>query len=342
MDPSRRALCVLERGPRLPSRVLEDATCLLARGLDLLLGLALGGEHPRHRRRDIAGGCGDPWMFAGLAHGDSPPGGPVREGATAPAARATGPWSTSGSLWNIRDLPSIPGVGQRVLEVRFAAAKGPAGRATSAGLRRRIMRVSPPGPPMRFDAEFYRRFYEDPATRVASADEARRLGDFIGAYAAYLGVRVGRVLDAGCGLGQLRPPLLERFPRARYVGLEVSEYLARRHGWVHARLEDYRPRAAFDLVVCHDVLQYLDDRAAARALANLARLSRGLLYLSVLTLEDWRRAADRSRTDRDVHLRPVDWYRRRLARSFLALGGGMFARRGRTPVLWAIERAPAG
>jgi SAM-dependent methyltransferase len=195
---------------------------------------------------------------------------------------------------------------------------------------------------MRFDAEFYRRFYEDPATRVATAAEADRLGDFICAYAAYLGVRVRRVLDAGCGLGYLRAPVLRHFPRARYVGLEVSEYLARRHGWVHGGLEDYRPRAAFDLVICHDVLQYLDDRAAARAMANLARLSRGLLYLSVLTLEDWRQAADRSRTDGDVQLRPVEWYRRRLARPFVPLGGGLFARRGHGPVLWALERPSAG
>ncbi|MCU0975752.1 MAG: class I SAM-dependent methyltransferase [Steroidobacteraceae bacterium] len=191
---------------------------------------------------------------------------------------------------------------------------------------------------MRFDAEFYRRFYEDPATRVASAAEAERLGDFICAYAAYLGVRVRRVLDAGCGLGHLRAPVLRHFPGARYTGLEVSEYLARRHGWVHGGLEDYRPPGAFDLVLCHDVLQYLDDRAAARAVANLGRLSRGLLYVSALTLEDWRAAADRSRTDGDVHLRPVDWYRRRLGRAFVALGGGLFARRGHAPVLWALER----
>jgi SAM-dependent methyltransferase len=191
---------------------------------------------------------------------------------------------------------------------------------------------------MRFDADFYRRFYEDPATRVASAAEAERLGDFICAYAAYLGVRVRRVLDAGCGLGQLQTPVLRRFPGARYTGLEVSEYLARRHGWVHGGLEDFRPRGAFDLVICHDVLQYLDERAAARAVANLGRLCRGLLYVSALTLEDWRVAADRSRTDGDVHLRPADWYRRRLRRSFVALGGGLFARRGHVPVLWALER----
>ena len=191
---------------------------------------------------------------------------------------------------------------------------------------------------MRFDESFYRRFYEDPRTRVASVAEAERLGEFIGASVAYHGFRVRRILDAGCGLGQLRTPLLRRFPRARYVGLEASAYLARREGWVHGGLESFRPRGAFDLVVCHDVLQYLDDRAAVRALANLGRLCRGALYLSVLTVEDWRDAADRSRSDRNVHLRRVDWYRRRLRRHFVPLGGGLFASRGAVPVLWALER----
>ena len=74
-------------------------------------------------------------------------------------------------------------------------------------------------------------------------------------------------------------------------------------------------RRRYDLVVCHDVLQYLDDAGAARALVNLARLARGALYFSVLTRRDWRQAADQSRTDRDVHLRSADWYQRRLRRA---------------------------
>jgi len=191
---------------------------------------------------------------------------------------------------------------------------------------------------MRFDAEFYRRYYRDPATRVSTAAEQRRIADFACAFAAQLGFRVSRVLDAGCGLGYMRASVERFFPRARYVGLEVSEYLAGRHGWVCERLEDYRPSAPFDLVLCHDVLQYLDDRAAARAIANLGRLSRGALYLTALTEGDWRRNADRGRSDGGVHLRPVDWYRRRLQRHFRPVGAGMLVRRGVSPVLWEMER----
>jgi len=193
--------------------------------------------------------------------------------------------------------------------------------------------------PVLFDASFYRRYYVDPGTRVASRADAMRLGRFVCAYTAYLGFTVKRVLDAGCGLGHLRAPVREFFPRARYVGLETSEYLCRRHGWLQESITDYAPREPFDLVLCHDVLQYLqDDRAAVRALANLGKLSRGALYFSVLTAEDWRRNADRSRTDSGVRLRPAAWYKARLARHFRPLGGGLLVRRGFDPLLWELEK----
>ena len=167
----------------------------------------------------------------------------------------------------------------------------------------------------RFDAGFYRRYYRDPRTRVASRADALKVGRFACAYVDYLGLRVRRVLDAGCGLGHLRAAVRERFPRARYVGLEASEYLCRRYGWQRGSVVDYAAERPFDLVFCHDVLQYLDDRSAARAVANLGRLCSGALYFSVLTAEDWRRNADHARTDSGVTLRPAAWYRRRLARS---------------------------
>lgn len=191
---------------------------------------------------------------------------------------------------------------------------------------------------MKFDAGFYQRYYRDPRTRVASREDALRLGRFVCAYAAYLGFGVRRVLDAGCGLGHMREAVREFFPPARYVGLETSEYLCKLHGWVRGSVADYAPRAPFDLVICHDVLQYLPDEQARAALGNFARLCRGVLYFSVLTAGDWRRNADRSRTDPGVRLRPAGWYRHRLALHFRPLGGGLMARRGYSPLLWELER----
>jgi len=190
----------------------------------------------------------------------------------------------------------------------------------------------------RFDRAFFQRYYGNARTRVADSGDAERLAALIGGATRYLEARVQRILDAGCGVGLLQAPLLRQFRGASYLGLEVSEYVCRRYGWTQASVVDFAPRTPFDLVVCHDVLQYLDDREAARAIANLARLSRGFLYLSVLTAGDWRHHADPLRTDRDVHLRSADWYRRRLRRGFRHLGFGLYARRGHTPLTWELEQ----
>jgi SAM-dependent methyltransferase len=194
-----------------------------------------------------------------------------------------------------------------------------------------------PADESRFDEAFFTRYYGDPDTRVADGGDAERLVGLIAGVADYTGLRVRRILDAGCGVGLLREPLLRRFPKAIYTGLEYSEFLCRRYGWERGSLADYAARVPYDLVVCHDVLQYLDDRAAARAIANLRRLSRGLLYFSVLTRRDWRVAADQSRTDCDVHHRDADWYRRRLRRGFRHLGLGMHLVRDLEPLQWELE-----
>ena len=39
-----------------------------------------------------------------------------------------------------------------------------------------------------------------------------------------------------------------------------------------------------------------------------------------------------------VHLRPGDWYRRRLCRGFRHLGWGVYLRRPLRPILWELER----
>ena len=189
-----------------------------------------------------------------------------------------------------------------------------------------------------FDEAFFHRYYGDSATRVADDGDAARLVGLIGGVLDYVGVRVRRVLDAGCGVGLLRAPLLERYPRARYEGLEASPFLCRKFGWRQGSIAAIKSPRRFDLVVCHDVLQYLDDATAARSIANLGRLTHAALYFSALTQGDWRRSADQSRTDRDVHLRPADWYRERLRRRFRHVGAGLYLVRPLKPILWELEQ----
>jgi SAM-dependent methyltransferase len=159
------------------------------------------------------------------------------------------------------------------------------------------------------------------------------------AYAGHIGLPVRRILDAGCGTGMLRKPFLNAFPKARYVGLDVSEYLCRRYGWEHGTVDTWRSAVPFDLVVCYDVVQYLDERAAARALRNLARMCRAVMYFGVLTELDWRRNCDRSRTDAEVYRRSGEWYRTRLRRYFQEIGAGFWLRRGAPLTVWELETA---
>jgi SAM-dependent methyltransferase len=216
-----------------------------------------------------------------------------------------------------------------------APSSTPALRAPSSAP---ALRAPSSAPALRaFDKTYYDRFYRDRKTRVSSRRDTERLGRFVCAYLDYAGLRVRRVLDAGCGLGYWRRVIARHHPRASYTGIEASEYLCRELGWTHASVAEYKGRGRFDLVVCQGVLQYLDDREAAAALRNLGRLCRGALYLEALTREDWDEHCDKRCTDGRVYLRGANWYRKRLRADFRACGGGLFLHRDAQVVLYSLE-----
>lgn len=190
-----------------------------------------------------------------------------------------------------------------------------------------------------FDAAYYDRFYGDPRTRVTAPEERAQQVALAIAVLNHQNVEVTRILDAGCGLGYARKPLLRAFPNATYTGLEVSEYLCRKYGWIHSSVVEYRDRAPFDFVICSDVVQYLSDRDAARAINNLARLCRGVLYFHTPTLEDLRGLVDEEGSDTNVHFRSAEFYRTRLRRHFHHLGFGLHLARKHEVMQWELEKA---
>lgn len=189
-----------------------------------------------------------------------------------------------------------------------------------------------------FDSAYYERFYGNPRTRVITPAEMACRATTIAALVTQLEIPVKRILDAGCGLGLMRKTLLDAFPSATYTGIEVSEHLCKQMGWVQSTVAAFRPRGRFDLIICNDVLQYSAESEATRAMANLARLCRGAMYLHVPTTEDWRHNADLSYSDTNVHVRDAAWYRARLARKFHFVGFGLHVRRGVPFVQWELER----
>jgi len=188
-----------------------------------------------------------------------------------------------------------------------------------------------------FDKQYYDRFYGRNGPRRREIDDTRRLCDFVCAYLRQIRQPVRRVIDIGCGLGLWHKPLLRHFPRARYHGVEFSEYLCERYGWEQGSVVDYQSKHRADLVICQDTIQYLPDRDASAAIKNLAQLTRGALYLSVPTDTDWGENVDPLISDADVYKRTAAWYRRRLRREFLNLGGGVFVPRDTSRVLWELE-----
>ena len=101
---------------------------------------------------------------------------------------------------------------------------------------------------------------------------------------------------------------------------------------------DYTPTANPDLVVCNDVLGYLDDEDAETALKRLSSYTVSALYLGVLTTEDLA-LCDSSRTDGNQITRPAAWYQDRLTDDFLNLGGGLFLKKTTDVTVWHLERA---
>jgi SAM-dependent methyltransferase len=159
------------------------------------------------------------------------------------------------------------------------------------------------------------------------------------AYLDFLGVAVDTVLDAGCGPGMWRDALTMLKADVDYTGIETSEYLCGRYGWRQAAASSFTSRRKFDLIICQDVLQYVDNEEARRSIGNIARLCRGALYFDVPTREDMKNGSlDRARTDRQIHLRSARWYKRLLTPYFHAAGGGVFIPREGLTVLLALER----
>ncbi len=189
----------------------------------------------------------------------------------------------------------------------------------------------------RFDKTYYDRFYRDPLTRAVTPAASRRQAAFVAAYLKHLELPVERILDIGCGVGTTLRALGRQFPRARLDGVEVSEYLCRRYGWIQGSVADFHGEAPYDLVMCNDVLAYLNDEQCSRAIANLARLSRGALCVGILTADD-SDLYDRTRTDPRQHLRAAAWYRRRLGRHFVNVGGGVHLKKPLQVVVWSLDR----
>ena len=104
---------------------------------------------------------------------------------------------------------------------------------------------------------------------------------------------VRSVLDIGAGEGAWRAELRRIRPGVKYRGIDPSEYVVRRHGKRRnitlGRFEDLPElplNGKYDLIVCADVLQYVDTPAVRRGVTRITQLLRGVAFLESYTSGD--------------------------------------------------------
>ena len=194
----------------------------------------------------------------------------------------------------------------------------------------------------RYDRTYYDRWYRDPRHRVHTRAERARAVRMTAALAEFLlGRPLRSVLDVGSGEGHWHGLLRQVRPRARYVGVDPSEYAVRRFGRRRnlrlgslERLPELRLRGPFDLVVCAGVLNYLPPEALDRGLANLRPLVGGIAFLEIFARED-----EVVGCLRGFDQRPRAFYRRLLARhGFAPCGPHVYAGEELAGELAAFER----
>ncbi len=148
--------------------------------------------------------------------------------------------------------------------------------------------------PKRYDREYFERWYRDPRWTVVHQGVLARRVQLAVAAAEYLLERPLRtVLDVGCGEGPWRELLRHARPKARYTGVDSSEYAVKRYGRArNLRLGSLGTLGRlgldppYDLIVCSDVLHYVGTDEARRGLKTIARMLGGVAFLELFAKED--------------------------------------------------------
>lgn len=193
--------------------------------------------------------------------------------------------------------------------------------------------------PTAFDEAYFRKFYESRRSRVYGADQIEHLARGVTGFARWFGAEIESVLDVGAGTGLWGQWFRRNMPQVKYRSVDVSDYACATYGHERRDISTWRSRDRFDLVVCQGVLPYLDDASCTKAIANMAAMCRGYLYIEAITARDLREVCDRTKTDVRVIGRSKAFYRRALGRHFEHLGCGLHHVRGGSALFYDLERA---
>jgi SAM-dependent methyltransferase len=145
-----------------------------------------------------------------------------------------------------------------------------------------------------YDRAYFERWYRDPTDRVSTRDSLERKARMAIAVTEFLiGRHVETIVDVGCGEAPWFSVIRRLRPNASYVGIDSSEYVLQRFGATRnirrgslGDLAKMKIRRDVDLIVCADVLQYVDTRELERGLRAIRRLLGGVAYIEAFTTED--------------------------------------------------------
>ena len=174
-----------------------------------------------------------------------------------------------------------------------------------------------------YDQAYFDRWYRSRGKIHARNEVRRKVLMAVSVAEYFLRAPIETVLDIGAGEGAWYTQLRTLRRRAKYTGVEPSEYAVSRFGEERnirkasfSSVKSLRLEGEFDLVVCADVLHYLSETEIRRGLPELVRRTGGVAYLEVLTEED-----DVIGDLDGLIKRPAAWYRQIFSRAGLTQAG---------------------
>jgi SAM-dependent methyltransferase len=176
-----------------------------------------------------------------------------------------------------------------------------------------------------YDRAYFERWYRAEGSRIETpAALRRRVALALAMAERFLERPVRSALDVGCGEGRWRAELLRLRPKLRYQGVEPSAYAVKRFGarrnivkGAFSDLAQLDLGGPFDLVVCADVMHYLELDELEGGLPALVDLTAGLAYLELLTSDE-----EVEGDQRGLKLRPPSLYRKLFSSTGLTGVGG--------------------
>lgn len=142
-----------------------------------------------------------------------------------------------------------------------------------------------------YDRAYFDRWYRRTKSRIETpAALRRRVALAVAMAERFLERPIRSALDIGCGEGRWRAELLRLRPKLHYRGVEPSPYAVKRFGarrnivqGAFTDLDSLGLCGPFDLVICADVIHYLEESELSAGLPALVRATGGLAYLELLT-----------------------------------------------------------